>query len=45
MLSTQLPDKENKALEFVKDPFVLEFMGLAQDKNQLESDLETAIIK
>lgn len=27
MLSTQLPDKENKVLEFVKDPFVLEFMG------------------
>ena len=44
MLSTQLSDRENKALEFVKDPFVLEFMGLAQDKNQLESDLETAII-
>ena len=28
MLSTQLPDKENKTLEFVKDPFVLEFMGI-----------------
>lgn len=25
MLSTQLQDKENKALEFVKDPFVLEY--------------------
>lgn len=44
MLSTQLSGKENKALEFVKDPFVLEFMGIAQDKRQLESDLETAII-
>lgn len=44
MLSTQLSHKENKALEFVKDPFVLEFMGVAQDKSQLESDLETAII-
>lgn len=44
MLSTQLPDKENKALEFVKDPFVLEFMGVAQNNSQLESDLEIAII-
>lgn len=44
MLSTQLPHKENKALEFVKDPFVLEFMGITQDKRQLESDLEKAII-
>lgn len=44
MLSTQLSDKENKALEFVKDPFVLEFMGITPNINQLESDLETAII-
>ena len=44
ILSTQLPDKENKTLEFVKDPFVLEFMGIAQSTNHLESDLETAII-
>ena len=44
MLSTQLPDKENKALEFVKDPFVLEFMGVTTNISQLESDLETAII-
>lgn len=44
MLSTQLSDKENKALEFVKDPFVLEFMGVAQNEKQLESDLETKII-
>ena len=44
MLSTQLPDKENKALEFVKDPFVLEFMGMTQNISQLESDLETVII-
>jgi predicted nuclease of restriction endonuclease-like (RecB) superfamily len=44
MLSTQLSDKENKALEFVKDPFVLEFMGVAPNISQLESDLETAII-
>ena len=27
MLSTQLPNKENTTLEFVKYPFVLEFMG------------------
>ena len=44
ILSTQLPDKENKVLEFVKDPFVLEFMGVTQNTSQLESDLETAII-
>ena len=44
MLSTQLPDQENKVLGFVKDPFVLEFMGVAQSINQLESDVETAII-
>lgn len=44
MLSTQLHNKENKALEFVKDPFVLEFMGATQNISQLESDLETAII-
>ena len=44
ILSTQLPDKDNKALEFVKDPFVLEFMGVIPDIDQLESDLETAII-
>ncbi len=44
MLSTQLSDKENRALEFVKDPFVLEFMGVAPNISRLESDLETAII-
>mgnify|MGYP001067407407 CR=1 FL=1 len=44
MLSTQLPDKENKVLEFVKDPFVLEFMGAIPNISQLESDLETTII-
>ncbi len=44
MLSTQLPDKENKVLEFVKDPFILEFMGLTPNISQLESDLETSII-
>lgn len=44
MLSTQLPERENKTLEFVKDPFVLEFMGVGQSATQLESDLETAII-
>lgn len=44
ILSTQLPDKENKVLEFVKDPFVLEFMGVTPNVSQLESGLETAII-
>lgn len=44
MLSTQLPDTENKTLEFVKDPFVLEFMGVKQNDGHLESDIEKAII-
>lgn len=44
MLSTQLQDKEYKVLEFVKDPFVLEFMGITPNLSQLKSDLETAII-
>lgn len=44
MLSTKLQDKENKALEFVKDPFVLEFMGVKQNDGHLESDIEKAII-
>lgn len=44
MLSTQLQDNENKTLEFVKDPFVLEFMGVKQNDGQLESDIEKAII-
>lgn len=44
MLSTQLSDTENKTLEFVKDPFVLEFMGVKQNDGHLESDIEKAII-
>ncbi len=44
MLSTQLPDKESKVLEFVKDPFVLEFMGIKQNDGHLESDVEKGII-
>lgn len=44
MLSTQLPNKENTTLEFVKDPFVLEFMGVKQNDGHLESDVEKAII-
>ena len=39
MLSTQLPDKNNKALEFVYDPFVLEFMVIKQNDGLLESDV------
>ena len=37
MLSTQLPGRENKALEFVKDPFVLEFMGVGQSVRDRKS--------
>ena len=39
-----MPDKNNKALEFVKDLFVLEFMGIKQNDGHLESDVEKAII-
>lgn len=31
MLFAQLPDKENKVLEFVKDPFVFEFMSVTSN--------------
>lgn len=44
LLSTQLSDKDNTTLEFVKDPFVLEFMGIKQNDGHLESDVEKAII-
>ncbi|WP_243099250.1 MULTISPECIES: PDDEXK nuclease domain-containing protein [Clostridia] len=44
MLSTQLQNKENQTLEFVKDPFVLEFMGIKRDERYLENDIENAII-
>ncbi|MCU6732084.1 PDDEXK nuclease domain-containing protein [Diplocloster agilis] len=44
MLSTQLPGKGSKVFEFVKDPFVLEFMGIKQDDRYLESNVERAII-
>lgn len=43
-LSTQLTDKDNKVLEFVKDPFVLEFMGIKQNDEHRESDIEKAVI-
>lgn len=31
-------------LEFVKNPVIAEFLGVPQDKDYMESDLETAII-
>ena len=32
------------ALDFIKDPFVLEFLGLRENRDYQESDLETAIL-
>ena len=33
-----------EALDFIKDPFVLEFLGLRENRDYLESDLEAAIL-
>lgn len=44
MLSTQFPDKAEKVAKFVKDPYILEFMGIRNENNVLEKDIENAII-
>lgn len=35
---------QNKKLEFVKNPYVLEFLGLPENKSYIENDFEQAII-
>ena len=47
LLSTQKGsniEKENKNLSFLKDPYVLEFLGLPEDNSYKESQLEDSII-
>ena len=44
ILSTQFPDKAGQTSNFVKDPYVLEFMGIRDNKEIAEKDVENAII-
>lgn len=44
MLSTQFPDKVGEVTRFVKDPYILEFMGIKSEIKFLEKDVESAII-
>ena len=44
ILSTQLQDLSVENYEFVKDPYVLEFMGLPENYEYKESELERAIL-
>lgn len=42
--STQFPDKAGQTPKFVKDPYVLEFMGISNPDKIIEKDVESAII-
>ena len=44
ILSTQFPEKIGQIPKFVKDPYVLEFMGIKDDSAVIEKDVENAII-
>ncbi len=44
ILSTQFPDKVGQTPQFVKDPYVLEFMGIKDTNRIVEKDVETSII-
>ena len=44
ILSTQFPDKVGQTSSFVKEPYVLEFMGIRDNKEIAEKDVENAII-
>lgn len=44
ILSTQFPDKSGQTPKFVKDPYVLEFMGISNSDKIIEKDVESAII-
>ena len=44
ILSTQFPDKTGQASQFVKDPYVLEFMGIKDNDRVVEKNVENAII-
>lgn len=44
ILSTQFPDKIGQTSKFIKDPYVLEFMGIKDNYGIIERDVENAII-
>ena len=44
ILSTQFPEKIGQTSKFVKDPYVLEFMGIKDNNAVIERDVENAII-
>lgn len=44
ILSTQYPDKTGQVPQFVKDPYVLEFMGIKDNDRIVEKNVENAII-
>lgn len=44
ILSTQFPDKTGQVSRFVKDPYVLEFMGIKDNDRTVEKNVENAII-
>lgn len=44
ILSTQFPDKTGQTPKFVKDPYVLEFMGIKDSNMIVEKNVENAII-
>lgn len=44
ILSTQFPEKTGQASQFVKDPYVLEFMGIKENDRVVEKNVENAII-
>ncbi len=44
ILSTQFPDKIGQTSKFIKDPYVLEFMGIKASNGIVEKDVENAII-
>ena len=44
MLSTQFPDRIGETQKFIKDPYVLEFMGIKNSSQIVEKNIENAII-
>ncbi len=44
ILSTQFPEKIGQIPKFVKDPYVLEFMGIKDNNAVIEKEVENAII-
>lgn len=44
ILSSQFPEKIGQTSKFVKDPYVLEFMGIKDNNAVIERDVENAII-